>query len=112
MKTIGSFAMPNPFVLGHEGAGAVVSVSSNVTNFNPGSYIALLGTNAYLTHPYLGVMIFTVFPSFFTLKSQTLTLFPFNHDIFLPFILSFFSLSYLLRSHDQDGETRFIQTAI
>lgn len=66
----GMFAMPNPFVLGHEGAGVVVSVGSNVTDFKPGSYVALLGTNACytqscgacangldnacLTHPYLG----------------------------------------------------------
>jgi len=57
-----------------------------------------------------GVMIFTDFPLFHS-KSQTLTLFPFNHDILFPFILShlilsFLSLSYLLRSYDQDGETR------
>jgi len=66
----GMFAMPNPFVLGHEGAGVVVSVGSNVTEFKPGSYVALLGTNACytgsccacahgldnacLSHPYLG----------------------------------------------------------
>ena len=66
----GMFAMPNPFVLGHEGAGVVVSVGSNVTEFQPGSYVAVLGTNACytkscgacthgldnscLTHPYLG----------------------------------------------------------
>jgi propanol-preferring alcohol dehydrogenase len=42
----GMFAMPNPFVLGHEGAGVVVSVGSNVTEFTPGSYVALLGSNA------------------------------------------------------------------
>jgi len=45
----GMFAMPNPFVLGHEGAGVVVSVGSNVAEFKPGSYVALLGTNACYT---------------------------------------------------------------
>ena len=45
----GMFAMPNPFVLGHEGAGVVVSVGPNVTEFKPGSYVALLGTNACYT---------------------------------------------------------------
>lgn len=45
----GMFAMPNPFVLGHEGAGVVVSVGSNVTEFTPGSYVAVLGNNACYT---------------------------------------------------------------
>jgi len=44
------------------------------------------------------VMIFTVFPLFHS-KSQTLTLLPFNHDIFLPFTLSYLILlSFILSS--------------
>jgi len=44
----GMFAMPSPFVLGHEGAGTVVSLGSNVKDedIKEGTYVSLLGTNA------------------------------------------------------------------
>ena len=72
MLSPGQAAMmpPNPFVLGHEGAGIVVLVGPDITEFQPSSYVALLGTNVCytkscgacahgldntcLTHPFLG----------------------------------------------------------
>lgn len=44
----GMFAMPNPFVLGHEGAGTIVSLGSDVKDsaIAPGTYVSLLGVNA------------------------------------------------------------------
>lgn len=44
----GMFAMPNPFVLGHEGAGTIVKLGSNVKDpaLKEDTYVALLGVNA------------------------------------------------------------------
>jgi len=42
-------------------------------------------------------MIFTDFPLFYS-KSQTLTLFPFNHDILFPFILSYLIFPFFILS--------------
>jgi alcohol dehydrogenase, propanol-preferring len=44
----GMFAMPNPFVLGHEGAGTIVSMGSDVVDddLKVGTHVSILGTNA------------------------------------------------------------------
>ena len=96
----GMFAMPNPFVLGHEGAGVVVSVGSDVTEFKPGSYVALLGTNACyskscgacrhgldnacLTHPYLGFGGDGFFASHVSVSTRNLVEIPADQETVKP----------------------------
>lgn len=96
----GMFAMPNPFVLGHEGAGVVVSVGSDVTDFKPGSYVALLGTNACytesctacshkldnccLTHPYLGFGGDGFFASHVSVSTRNLVEIPADQETVRP----------------------------
>ena len=98
----GMFSMPNPFVLGHEGAGVVVSVGSNVTEFKPGSYVALLGTNACytqscnacvhgldnscLTHPYLGFGGDGFFASHVSVSTRNLVEVPADQETVKPSI--------------------------
>jgi len=96
----GMFAMPNPFVLGHEGAGVVVSVGSNVTEFKPGSYVALLGTNACysqscgacqhglenscIAHPYLGFGGDGFFASHVSISTRNLVEVPADQETVKP----------------------------
>jgi propanol-preferring alcohol dehydrogenase len=100
----GVFAMPDPFVLGHEGAGVVVSVGASVTEFKPGSYVALLGTNACYTkscgacsygldntcrtHPYLGFGGNGFFASHVSVSTRNLVEVPANKETMKPSIVA------------------------
>jgi len=96
----GMFAMPNPFVLGHEGAGVVVSVGSNVTEFTPGSYVAVLGNNACYSkscgacahgvdnsctsYPFLGFGADGFFASYVATSARNLVQVPADQDTVKP----------------------------
>ena len=100
----GMFAMPNPFVLGHEGAGVVVSVGSSVTEFKQGSYVALLGTNACYTqscgacshgldntcrtNPYLGFGGDGFFASHVSVSTRNLVKVPADQKTIIPSIVA------------------------
>jgi len=76
--------------------------SRNPLNHNSSTRLHLQGHTELVgfPNPWLNpiiVMIFTVFPLFHS-KSQTFTLLPFNHDIFLPFILSYLILPFFILS--------------
>ena len=100
----GMFAMPNPFVLGHEGAGVVVSVGTDVTDFKPGSYVALLGTNACYqqscgpcaqgldncchNHPYLGFGGDGFFASHVSVSTRNLVEVPADQETVKPSVVA------------------------